>query len=304
MGRGIARFLRRLARSLAGGVAFVMIPIAVVLAAFAIDRLRGPGSERGSFVVGCAWSHTLADDPIVFPGRPGVSHLHDFYGNTTTSATSTRSTMLRAQTTCRDPDDRAAVWSPTAYLDGRRVVPIRERTYYFGAGRRDVGTVPADLKMIAGDAAAASAADNAHVAWYCGGESPRVDHPYDCSPYRDVSADGVVARIDFPECWNGMHTDSPDHVSHMAYRQGRRCPTSHPHRIPRIRVRIHYGIWDPCAGATPCTPTAAPEIALTLSSGPYHTVHADFWNTWRQPALDELVDECVNRATACGGPER
>jgi Domain of unknown function (DUF1996) len=297
-------WLRRLLRSVSLGIVFVVVPLAVALAIVGLDHLRGSSDDRGSFVVGCGWSHTLPDDPIVHPRRPGASHLHDFYGNVTTNASSTRASMLAGPTTCRDAEDRAAVWSPTAYLNAERIVPIRERTYYFGAGRRNVRTVPADLKMLAGNGMATSAAENPHVTWDCSGDSPRADHPYDCSPYRDVSADGLVARIDFPECWDGLRTDSATHVSHVAYRQGRRCPPTHPQRIPRIRVRVHYGIWDPCAGARPCSPEATPagELAFRLSSGPYYTVHADFWNTWRQGALNDLVAKCVNASVACGGP--
>jgi hypothetical protein len=298
--------LRRLVRSLLVGALLVVPPLAGVLAIIGLHRAGERRDERGSFVVGCEWSHTLADDPIVWPGRPGASHLHDFYGNTLTSAGSTRRSMLGAETTCRDADDLAAVWSPTLYLNGERVVPIRERTYYFGERRLDVRSVPPNLKMVAGNAAATSSVGNPHVAWYCGGDSPRVDHPYNCLPYRDVSADGLVARIDFPECWDGAHTDSPDHSSHVAYADGRSCPETHPEPIPRIRVRIHYGIWDPCRGTAACTPESAPEnaMSLRLSSGPYYTIHADFWNTWRQHALNDLVAECVNSSAACGGPTR
>jgi hypothetical protein len=39
---------------------------------------------------------------------------------------------------------------------------------------------------------------------------------------------------------------------------------------------------------------------MTLSSGPYYTMHADFWNTWQQDALDALVDRCVRGREACG----
>jgi hypothetical protein len=91
----------------------------------------------------------------------------------------------------------------------------------------------------------------------------------------------------------------------MAYGIRRTCPSTHPVAIPTIRVRIHYGIWDPCAGARPCSPASAPDgnIALTLSSGPYYTIHADFWNTWRQDALDRLVTNCLNARRSCRGDD-
>ena len=59
------------------------------------------GSQPSSADVGdigwtsvCDYSHSLKDDPIVYPGQPGVSHLHDFYGNTTTNAYSTIASLL------------------------------------------------------------------------------------------------------------------------------------------------------------------------------------------------------------------
>jgi Domain of unknown function (DUF1996) len=295
-------FVRRLVFTLVRGALFVVLPLAVVGAAVGLARLSHRG-DRGSFVVGCAWSHSLPADPIVFPGRPSASHLHDFYGNTATKAGSTRRSLLRASTTCRDADDLAAVWSPAAFLSDARIIPVRERTYYIGRAGSDVHTVPPDLKVLAGNPSAASVAEASHVSWYCGGDSPIASHPYDCEPYRETSADGLVARIDFPGCWDGVNTDSPDHRSHLAYGSRRSCPASHPVSIPRIRVRVHYGIWDPCAGARPCAPEDTPEdnLAFRLSSGPYYTIHADFWNTWRQAALDHLVATCINAAQACRG---
>ena len=53
------------------------------------EGARPVGAERGVFATLCRFSHEAADDPIVFPGQAGKSHLHTFFGNTTTSAAST-----------------------------------------------------------------------------------------------------------------------------------------------------------------------------------------------------------------------
>ena len=45
------------------------------------------------FTTDCFPSHRAPDDPIVFPGQPGASHSHDFFGNTTTDASSTYASM-------------------------------------------------------------------------------------------------------------------------------------------------------------------------------------------------------------------
>ena len=37
------------------------------------------------WITECPYSHSAPDDPIRFPGQPGASHLHDFFGVTTTS---------------------------------------------------------------------------------------------------------------------------------------------------------------------------------------------------------------------------
>src|SRR5688500_16593378 len=50
---------------------------------------RGERAERGVFATLCRFSHEAPDDPIVFPGQAGKSHLHTFFGNRTTSAAST-----------------------------------------------------------------------------------------------------------------------------------------------------------------------------------------------------------------------
>jgi serine protease len=36
------------------------------------------------------------------------------------------------------------------------------------------------------------------------------------------------------------------------------------------------------------------------SNGVFYTMHTDFWNTWDQPKLDQLVADCLNAHVACG----
>ena len=43
----------------------------------------------GAFRFICGAGQILYDDPIVYPGQPGRSHLHQFYGNTAADAHST-----------------------------------------------------------------------------------------------------------------------------------------------------------------------------------------------------------------------
>jgi hypothetical protein len=291
----------------------VLLPIALAVCSAAligavalagIGLTHGGAPERnspGSFGVACALSHVAPDDPIVMPGMAGMAHLHAFFGNTSTSASSRRDSMLTAGTTCSDAADTAAVWVPVAVVDDQVVVPQREKTYYFRASPT-VETVPADLRAIGGDQHATHPGAPG-VTWDCGIGTPRTTHPYDCAPYAggSIRVDGIVARVDLPTCWNGS-TDAPDHRSNLVSPVRGHCPADHPRAIPRVSIRVHYGIWDPCGGAAPCGPddASAANVSMQLSSGPYYTMHADFWNTWQQDALDGLVARCVRAREACG----
>ncbi len=290
----------RLPRSLvmlASGLAFGCVIV--------VGAVRAPAEaiRQGAFSVGCRFSHASRDDPIVYPGEPGASHRHGFYGNRSTDADSTRESLLASRSTCAHDGDLAATWFPAGIFRGRAIVAPKERTYYFRPDR-PMGTLPADIKLVGGDPHATSPGSNPFVSWSCGRGTPKADHPYSCRPYQGdlgASRDGLVGRIDFPWCWDGR-LDSGDHMSHVIYpRDPKRCPDSHPRVIPQLSVRIHWSIWDVCAGERPCGPRSdGTNVALVLSSGPYWTMHADFWNTWKQKALDRLIDRCLRRGVNCG----
>src|SRR5215207_9899843 len=73
---------------------------------------RGGGGHGGggrAFAVQCRFSHRNTDDLIVFPAQPGRSHDHTYFGNTTTSASSTDESLRAAgATTCLRRGDTAA----------------------------------------------------------------------------------------------------------------------------------------------------------------------------------------------------
>ncbi len=256
-----------------------------------------PTAPRGQFVIRCRHSHSLADDPIVHPGHPGESHLHDFFGNTTVNAHSTVESMLAGGTTCRVPSDTAGYWSPAASADGVALVPKAMRIYYFGVADDLVETFPAGLKMIGGNPEALTPEENPHVTWSCGEsraiKTPREPVPYDCTVWAPGHpfVDGVVANVEMPNCWNGTGLEPAD----VVYPVEGACPAGFPRVLPKLSQRIHLGVMDPL--------TPSGDVAVTLSSGPFHTMHADFWNTWQQPRLDQLVAECLNAHVRCGGVE-
>lgn len=277
-----------------------LLPLTLLASLLSVLLLTpAPGASAASpgWLVRCPLSHTAPEDPIAMPGTPGGTHDHDFFGNTSTGAFSTQAGMSAAATTCGTAADSAAYWTPTLVRNGIAVRPAgsyagrstRQQIYYrdnaVNAGT-PVEPFPADLRMIAGNSRATSAAGNPQLGrelyWGCSGntESGKPTAPVDCPS-------GIVTlHIGFPSCWNGVLSHRDD-TANMAYPSGGRCPSAFPRLLPRLIERFEYPVGTSSAG-------------LTLSSGPSWTVHADFWNTWQQPALAGLVERCLNLDTDCG----
>ncbi len=241
---------------------------AVPLAESADARRQRPRRPLGSV---CLYSHTAMDDPIVKPGEPGASHSHDFFGNTTTDAFSTVESLTAGSTTCRIGSDRSAYWAPTMYSDGVPVVPVKAHAYYVRKSKARVVPPPLGLRIVAGG-------DRQRVRFGCVVERM----PSRLGSMVPECGDGLFTiGITFPDCWNGVDLDSPDHRSHMAYSTDGRCPSSHPVATTRIRVFFAY-------------PRPDPDALLTLSSGDLSSAHADFFNAWDPSLLAEATEVCLN----------
>ena len=244
----------------------------------------GPQGRSPQFKVECAWSHAAADDPIVAPGRPGRSHLHDFFGNTTTSADSTVATLHGGGTTCQNQLDTAAFWVPALLRRGAPVRPIGSAAYYRPGPGIDAASVrpyPAGLMMIGGDHHA-TVQPLEVAAWHCGASPVLHANPPACPRTAPL---GV--RVAFPDCWDGRHLDSDDHRSHMARSRDGRCPSDHPVPVPQLIFEVHY-------------PVSGDPAGLELASGGVRGVHADFLNAWDEDALAREVRACLNGGHVCG----
>lgn len=258
-------------------------------------RLRGQ-----NFFSNCYLTHISSDDPIVYPGQPGVSHSHSFFGSKSTNAASTSETLRASATTCRRSADTAAYWVPTLYANGVAVRPTKGSAY-FVLRAREMHAFPAGLKIVAGNAHARSPQSVQVAYWSCSmREGTRWTRPHSCRYRRRTGlrlrSDGrdqtSLLQLDviFPDCWDGRDLDSPDHKSHMAYSRNWTCPRSHPVKVPRLRFIVTYPIQEP--------------KRLALASGGIYSAHADFINAWRQRALDRLVADCFYYRPACNAPPK
>lgn len=75
------------------------------------------------WVVECGFVKHLTADPIAYPKQPNAGHLHDFFGNISTDAFSTYTSLRAAGTNCAIPEDGAAYWVPALYSNAQLLVP-------------------------------------------------------------------------------------------------------------------------------------------------------------------------------------
>lgn len=254
--------------------------IVSVLALLTVSMPAAQAGSKGVFHTSCAFSHAAPDDPIVFPGDPGASHLHSFFGNRSTDASSTYRSMRAGSTTCSFSADTAGYWVP-ALLDrqGNVVTPRNVAAYYLASS--GVVAPPANLRMIAGGDTA-----ELRIAGYaCGEGSATSSVPMDCG---SKWLKGVIA---FPSCWNGQDLDSRDHRSHVAYPTGKGCPRRYPVRIPKLVFHVTYGIHDGTGYTLVSDRMMGHEDGMSL--------HADFWNTWDQEEFEGVVERCLNGRQSC-----
>ncbi|HEY5985509.1 MAG TPA: DUF1996 domain-containing protein [Streptosporangiaceae bacterium] len=269
----------------------LLVPAILLGALFAL-----PASSQASspgWLLKCALAKSLPDDPIVHPGMPGMSHLHDFFGNTSVIAASTYQSMRAAASTC-PAGDTAGYWVPAVFRNGVKVAPagdgVREQIYYRAnnlAPGTHIEPFPPDLRVVAGNSHATSASENPklgkEIYWGCSDNSVggKLTVPPSSCPTGIISL-----HVGFPNCWDGKLTHVDD-TAHLRYPSGGTCPSGFPHALPRLILRNEYPV-----GTTTGT--------ITLASGATFTAHGDFWNTWDQAKLEHLVDTCLNAGMNCG----
>lgn len=207
----------------------------------------------------CAESHRASEDPIVFPGQPGASHRHVFFGNRTTDAFSTAASLLSQDTTCKDePLDASGYWVPAVYVDGVEV-PLRVAPYWKDDDQT-VSTIPTGFAYVA-------SGWGTNVGFGCTSDGGIVGVPIECRGDQKVKF-----RVNFPSCLAGTVA---------LYPVGRRCPIGTV-KIPRLLLQVALPV------------SSALDHEITLSSGHYTTMHADFLMAFDPAAFQTNVVDRLN----------
>ena len=244
-----------------------------------------PFAQYQEIHANCTVTGHRDDDPIVFPGQPGVSHNHTFAGNTATDAYSTAATLLPGKTSCQDSADESAYWVPTLYRNGTLVDPS-SFTMYYKSGVKDYRTVrpfPTNFRLVVGSMLTP---DVAHFQgnWQCGGSGPQPEIPSSCP-----AGSALIVHLKAPSCWDGLNLDSADHKAHMVWPVKGSCPADHPVALPMLEIKVGYKL---PGGIT---------TGLRYSSGASYSFHYDFLNAWQPDRLAYLVKHCINEGRQCNG---
>ena len=279
----------------------------------------------GAFRFVCNAGQILYDDPIVFPGQPGKSHLHQFFGNTAANAYSSYDSLRTSgDSTCMNKLNRSAYWMP-AMLDGRgNVVRPDYITIYYkrcpktspycGGASNSVGTaclpLPNGLRYIFGYNMNAPGTEDPNSHYFtCDGayrSNNIVDTAKNCPNGKHLGA-AIVAPI----CWNGTSLDSADHRSHMAYPSYGswgylKCPSTHPYVLADFSLVAWYtvddtldksGTWE--AGKTVTWSLSSDNMPGKTPSRPGSTLHGDWWGAWDNTIMAMWHDNCIDRMLSC-----
>jgi Domain of unknown function (DUF1996) len=302
-----------------------------------IEVVPASSDPVGAFRFTCLAGQLSHDDPIVYPGQPGKSHLHQFFGNTATNANSTyQSLRTTGGSTCTRSTDvssqRSAYWEP-AMLDGAGnvVKPNFLLTYYknFPATKAECQgapdathmgwciPMPNGIRFITGynmDTGTGSPTDsNDRMYWAVAFECLTPDQETSLSGVQHSIADVVAtgkcvsggllrAGIALPNCWDGKYLDTADHRSHMVYGNGALIENFGP-------------------ACTADHPYALPQIALqtfytidaNFLAGKWHyasdemtpgkpagyTFHADYWEAWSPVVKNDWQTGCIDKQLSC-----
>ncbi len=280
---------------------------------------RSAEYPAGQFRTVCYYSHYGYDDPIVHPGEAGTSHLHVFNGNGSTDANSTLDSLMHGTSTCRGGTiNRTAYWQPAMFdYVTKRVIPERTSILYYKSAIYTDPTkahaFPSGFKMVAGNPGASGPMQYGPAHFECSGYAigndntfPYVPDPRGPHTIPSMADCGVGSEIHavviFPNCWDGVNLDSPDHRAHMVYNWGpvnglniQGCPADHPFEMPTITVKMVYPIMpgDNTANWRLTSDTYDPKLPAGYS------LHADWFNAWDPTIMDVWLKNCLQAGNDC-----
>lgn len=264
----------------------------------------------------CEASHFNYDDMILYPGDPGKSHLHQYFGNTLADGNSTYNSLrTTGNGSCQGyAINRSAYWQPAMRTDDKVVVPRWGNIYYKNANPVESNAVrlPRGLQWIGGmnihdqnyyadrlpSGYQLVGTGDGRKGWRCmtnGSGQFKYLRELDGTP-TFTCPDGGQVELEMigPQCWDGARVTTANGRDHMAYRIRRsstgqeECPATHPWKIPSFTYKVVY--------------TVGPEFSeWRLDSDnmpgmqqfrPGESMHFDFAEGWEDSFLEAFLRLC------------
>ena len=276
----------------------------------------------GAFRFICNPAHLAKDDPIVYPGQPGKSHLHQFFGNTAVDANSTyESLRTKGESTCNSPLNRSAYWMP-AMMNGKGQVvrPDYISIYYKRRPASDPKCTPGNpgaigqcvdlprgLRFVFGYDMVSGTSPTGAAYFNCDGAGAVSGHFANIIEAAKGCPAGAKlgAIIMAPSCWDGKNLDSPNHRDHVAYASDGGfgvCPASHPKAIPTFTMGVWYTVDDSLNRSGGASWHLSSDVMPGMPMmTPGSTFHADWFGAWDDNVMRMWTDNCINKLLNCSG---
>jgi TolA-binding protein len=280
----------------------------------------------GAFRFICGGGDIRADDPIKYPGQPGASHAHQFYGNTDGNAYSDYvSLRTHGDSTCGSDlkghaVNRSLYWTP-AMEDGKgnyvnvdvvgiyyKRIPDSNSKCHPEIDPLAYGIclqLPEGLRFIGG-----SDMKGGYLQAHTPKQIPYVGaYRYNCVTTQGLGIAGISGQyfdlasmpqcpvgaalmtvVQMPNCWDGKHQDTKDHGSHMDYMYQGKCPATHPYLLPFFLIETSYTIRP--GDDTRLWRLASDHMDETKPRG--WSLHADWFGAWDPKIIDLWTDKCIN----------
>lgn len=272
-----------------------LLIIPVMIAAFFVAASTASASF---FSIRCHAGGDAQVDPIGQPGVNPSAHLHTFYGATGVTENSTTQSLEASGTSCfagtfnnqrsmtqtQVKQDTSGLWAPKMYINGHPTNPSYVAEYWSNEPPKFTN-MPEGLQMIAGNAHATGPPPMYELYFNCVGRSGASATP-NCP-----SGHTMKIHIDFPQCWDGHGLKPTDVVYAGApvpfadHPTSRPCPAAFPVQLPRLQMIFHTNL------------TGDQTKSMTFSSGPWYTLHADYWQSWHSQSFLAASEQFIR-----GGP--
>lgn len=291
----------------------------------------------GAFRFVCRHTNLAFDDPTVFPGQPGASHLHDQTGVTGWNASSNYGNLRTGGggSGCNDvaghdrnqgeatwAANRTPYWQP-ALLDGKGNAIVIDFTSFYYKRRPVTDPIVSDATNPHYEGKAVPLPNG--IKFVFGGGDPTLVNGigafFKCVNVisgNGYSTDGTFAgaiacvkahsdsslevQITAPDCWDGVHLDSADHRSHLAYGSYGdwgyyKCDAAHPYVIPTFTYAAFYTILPSDDGDIHFS---SDEMDNSKPRG--WSFHVDYGPAAWDPQVKAMwEDNCINLLLSCSG---